>query len=558
MKSTIDLAGVGLTSEVITAALIAALLAVLLRFMSKLMDRSGQNVSLAMGKGMRPARNDIHKTFAKIQKHFPAAIRNEALVKYIKESLEGFDFGVSSLTATSLCCDEVNRTLEKDLAGIYGHYFTMGGIAGVPFGGVTAFGSMATHIPDGGSCLVVYGPHVGIDAQGKVGTVKRRGRTDGGICCDSAVAAANYVKGVVQDGLEPVGAPVDAFDAEQIFVGNMLLPHGKRLQHAEEPMAELPYAMYDAQTELIDKIVAKGCATVVGGGMIALLGGIQINTPDRMSDYFLPLRFDVLNNRGELVEKICGVPSRATVSKVMCTFPKALSNAALIDKIIRILAPHGYGSSTLLCTSLCCDELNRSLETDLQAAFGDHFRIGGLAGFAFGGSTGFASMASHIPDGGSCLLVYGPHVGVDSRGSVGTVDRRSRECGGPCCVSAMAAAAYVEGVMFGGKETDAPTCPLDAQQVYVGEMLLPHGSRLRMAEDPMVELPHVLFQIQDKLIKRMVSEGRGCIAGRGKIALLGGIQINTPEGVSDYFLPLRFEILRNDGEVVHGDLLNNQ
>ena len=42
---------------------------------------------------------------------------------------------------------------------------------GFPFGGITSFGAMASHIPDGGSCLVVFGPHVGVDSTGKVGTV---------------------------------------------------------------------------------------------------------------------------------------------------------------------------------------------------------------------------------------------------------------------------------------------------------------------------------------------------------------------------------------------------
>jgi Limiting CO2-inducible proteins B/C beta carbonyic anhydrases len=530
----------------IRADLIAAILVFLMR---KLLERS-RNVRLAARRGKRPALIDNKYTFDKIQKYFPGSILNETLVNYIKEALKGFGFGESSLVATSLCCDEITRTLEEDLAGIYGHYFAMGGLAGVPFGGVTAFRAMAAHVPDGGSCLVVYGPHVGIDAQGTVGTLLRRGRTDGGSCCDSAIEAANYVKGVVKDGLEPVGAPADALDAEQFFVGKMLLPHGKRLLHAEEPMAELPYAMYDAQTELIEKIVAEGCGKVAVDGVIALLGGIQINTPEQMSDYFLPLRFDILNNRGNLLETISGAPSQTTVVKVMAAFPKALSNAALINKVVSILAPYGIGRSTLLCTSMCCDEVNRPFEKDLQAAFGNYFRIGGLAGFAFGGATAFGEMAAHIPDGGSCLVVYGPHVGVDSKGNVGTVDRHGRERGGNCCGSAVAAAAYVEAVMNGGKKADAPTDPLDFQQAYVGEMLLPYGSQLRKAEDPMVELPHFLFQAQDEMMKRIIAEGCGAVAGRGKIALLGGIHINTPEGVSDYFLPLRFEVMRKNGELV--------
>lgn len=502
---------------------------------------------------------------------------NEALVENIKVSLGDFGYGDSSLVATSLCCDEVNRTLERDLAGLYGHYFAMGGLAGIPFGGVTAFGAMAAHIPDGGSCLIVYGPHVGVDVQGNVGTVDRRGRVDGGTCCGSAVAAAEYVKGVVRGGNKPACAPTDAFDAQQFFVGNLILPHGERIHRASEPMAELPYVLFDVQTELIQKIVAKGCGNVPDDGKIALLGGIQINTPPGMSDYFLPLRFDIMDNRGEIVEKILQGPPRVCLSKsiivvyklvrhsvltfhLLCSqaaittikksFPKALRNVDLVKKVSAQLAPYGYGKSTLLCTSLCCDEVNRPLEKDFQKAFGDHFHIGGLAGFAFGGATGFGAMVAHIPDDGSCLVVYGPHVGVDSAGRIGTVDRRGRVNGGICCGSGAAAAAYVKGVMNGEPRSASPTDLLDAQQVFVGNMLLPYGEWLAEANDPNYELPFALFQAQDKLMKRIVIKKGGDVSDRCKIALLGGIQINTPEGASDYFLPLRFEVLSKQGRVV--------
>jgi hypothetical protein len=164
-------------------------------------------------------------------------------------------------------------------------------------------------------------------------------------------------------------------------------------------------------------------------------------------------------------------------------------------------------------------------------------------------------MAHHIPDGGSCLIVYGPHVGVDSDGRVGTVDRRGRKKGGSCCGSAVAAAMYVNSVMKGGDKACLPCEPLDAQQAYVGDMLLPFGERLEHAREPMVELPHALFEAQDRLMKTIVHKACKEVAGRGKIALLGGIQINTPDRVSDYFMPLRFELLNNRGVVIEDLML---
>jgi hypothetical protein len=239
------------------------------------------------------------------------------------------------------------------------------------------------------------------------------------------------------------------------------------------------------------------------------------------------------------------------ISKIREVYPAALPNYALVDKVSKALASYGYGKTTLLTTSLCCDEVNRPLEEDFQDVFGEHFNMGGLAGFAFGGVTAFGAMAHHIPDDGSCIIVYGPHVGVDSEGKVGTVDRRGRERGGACCGSGVAAAAYVKSVSTGAvPKAETPTEPVDAQQIFVGNMLLPHAKRLARAEDPMVELPLALYDAQDKLMQTIISKGCSAVPNSGKIALLGGIQINTPGGVSDHFLPLRFEIMNNQGQVI--------
>jgi Limiting CO2-inducible proteins B/C beta carbonyic anhydrases len=91
---------------------------------------------------------------------------------------------------------------------------------------------------------------------------------------------------------------------------------------------------------------------------------------------------------------------------------------------------------------------------------------------------------------------------------------------------------------------------MDAQQAYVCEMLLPYSNQLDLAENPMIELPFALFQAQDQLMQRIL--GRGCQRSKGwkQIALLGGIQINTPEGVSDYFLPRRFDLITNGKEEI--------
>lgn len=95
--------------------------------------------------------------------------------------------------------------------------------------------------------------------------------------------------------------------------------------------------------------------------------------------------------------------SESMASMVKAAFPRAISNAELVSKVTGALKEYGYGASSLVATSLCCDEVNRVLEKDFAPHYNDNFSMGGLAGFAFGGVTSFGAMAHHIPDGKSVI-----------------------------------------------------------------------------------------------------------------------------------------------------------
>ena len=241
---------------------------------------------------------------SKIASAFPGALANKELVKKVSSTLSKYGYGKNSLLATSLCCDELSRPLEKDFAEVYGDNFSMGGLAGFPMGGVTSFGAMAAHIPDGGSCLICYGPHVGVSSTGEVGTVERRGREKGGACCGSAAAACGYCLKVHKGECEKAAIPSEPVDAQQAFVGSMLLEYADRLAKAKETQVELPMALFDAQKKMMTSIISKAAGNVAGEGKIAVIGGIQINTPPDMSDYFMPIQFELFDNKGKLLEDL--------------------------------------------------------------------------------------------------------------------------------------------------------------------------------------------------------------------------------------------------------------
>ena len=77
---------------------------------------------------------------------------------------------------------------------------------------------------------------------------------------------------------------------------------------------------------------------------------------------------------------------------ISANFPKALSNSNLITRVQGRLAEYGYGRTSLLAMSLCCDEVNKPLIDDFSTVYGNNFNMGGLAGFAFGGVTSFGAV----------------------------------------------------------------------------------------------------------------------------------------------------------------------
>ena len=239
-----------------------------------------------------------------VQKNFPGAIDNRALVTKVVDILASKGYSAANtLLATSLCCDELARQLEDDFTDIYGNNFNLGGLAGFPFAGNTGFGAMAAHIPDDGYCLVAYGPHVGITADGKVGKVERSGISLVDTCCGSAVAASNYVQGITDGGAQITTRLQEFTDFQQGAVQELILPHGKRLSESgENRMVELPYALFDSQDMLMGEIIGVGCNGIKRG--LARLGGVQINTGPDTLDYFVPLRFDFINFRGEIVQDL--------------------------------------------------------------------------------------------------------------------------------------------------------------------------------------------------------------------------------------------------------------
>lgn len=240
------------------------------------------------------------------------------------------------------------------------------------------------------------------------------------------------------------------------------------------------------------------------------------------------------------------------IEEVEGAFPDAMPVARMAKMAAKILQKVGYTEeNTLLATSLSSDEIMRNVEEEIGSHFGPAYHIGGLAGYCFGGIVGFGNMEHHVPENGLCLVVYGPHTGIDMDLNFGRINRPKQRHSTECCGPSQTALEYCRRVKTGERnDIENPRDIIESQQTWVCKEMLSLVDRIDSAENPDIELPLALFDSQEKIMRRIVEKAGPELHSASRIALLGGITINTPEGIPEYFVPKKFAIVDNTGKLV--------
>jgi hypothetical protein len=108
-----------------------------------------------------------------------------------------------------------------------------------------------------------------------------------------------------------------------------------------------------------------------------------------------------------------------------------------LDRVQAALEPHDFAlERTFAAVSLCRDELNHQLATEIAARWNLPFNLGGLGALPSLGRTGWAACLSHVPGRGGRghLLVFAfPHVGIGPDGTLGESLRRHQDHPTPTC-----------------------------------------------------------------------------------------------------------------------------
>lgn len=186
--------------------------------------------------------------------------------------------------------------------------------------------------------------------------------------------------------------------------------------------------------------------------------------------------------------------------------------------------------NTILGASVCSDEIVPPATnfTD-QIGNSSAFHIGGLGGYPFAGVTGFAAFAGHIPDNGYAIILYGPHIGISKSGTIGYVHRKGQASETTCCGALMATV----GKFDSGKGITADE-DLDYQQRTLETTLSVHADSIIKNSVPLVKATDEIYTSIDERIKTLLSLTEKHFKNK-KVALIGGIVINTDFGMNDWF-----------------------
>mmetsp|Transcript_96654 Transcript_96654/g.177700 ORF Transcript_96654/g.177700 Transcript_96654/m.177700 type:complete len:686 (+) Transcript_96654:133-2190(+) len=227
--------------------------------------------------------------FKTLHKEFPGALPAPGVHRRLKMFLEkDYNFTQSkTLFGTSTCPDEINNKpngLAALMSSYWGSVFPLGGLAGVPFAGKTGFKAFSHHVPVDGDIIVVYGPHVGISAEGEVGKHLRKGQDEASTACGACIGAYNACIAAGGGDFE-----FDEVDIQMGFIKSQIAPHAKRIQRQQCPMAALAYQAFESVKNKVTKVVN----TEFGSGRLVLIGGIQINLPEPCGDHFLVMSCEV-------------------------------------------------------------------------------------------------------------------------------------------------------------------------------------------------------------------------------------------------------------------------
>jgi hypothetical protein len=176
------------------------------------------------------------------------------------------------LPVVSVCRDELMAPVDEGVRRVWGQPFWAGALAGLPFLGRTGMRAALGHAPgeDGRHRFVLFClPHIGIDADGTVGRVHRRGMHRASAACGALAAYLSDIAG---------GATVGGLDPDDIEQSLLQARLRTLVEEGVPSLVELTELTRQASVSDLRRFIS-----LVGGDEpvdVACISGVVVHLPD--------------------------------------------------------------------------------------------------------------------------------------------------------------------------------------------------------------------------------------------------------------------------------------
>ncbi len=214
-----------------------------------------------------------------IKDHFPGALKapefGDSLLNYIRNHYQMPPEKI--LIGASTCVDDIIYTKN-----FHGHPeikgpFHLGGLAGLPFTGISGLDAFAHHIPDSGIMLLMIEPHIGISEKGGWGHIIRHEQHEGSTCCGALMGVLDKIqKGQLKSGISEE-------DYQGDKISELAMKHQTEILSDKNPLIRLTSIISDeAERQIRSHVLHVDLHHIK---YIIIITGILINTDYAYSDY---------------------------------------------------------------------------------------------------------------------------------------------------------------------------------------------------------------------------------------------------------------------------------
>ena len=207
-----------------------------------------------------------------LETHFPGATTEEEFLSRSYDALENHGFTAeNTIACVGVCRDELCRSLVWAVREVWGEAFNFSGLGGMLTLGTSGFTAAHFHAPIvGGRERYVYivMPHIGISAEGEMGTCIRTGHHGSTAACGALTALLGEIRtGYARDDLDPN-------NLEYSVLRKYLAP---RVNERGLDLVKLTMAMTDLIYEELQNMIALTVDPEQAD--YAVLTGVQIHRP---------------------------------------------------------------------------------------------------------------------------------------------------------------------------------------------------------------------------------------------------------------------------------------